>query len=491
MKTSLSSPSFARPSDGATALPPAPIAFALATFVVLLWPMALLNDPDTLWHLEAGEWMIENRAIAIVDPFSHSFAGQPWTMHEWLSELVMTAVDRAWGSSGLLALAAAAAAASVYILTRHAARRLGGLPLFLLVFLSFSLVGPHLLVRPHLIVLPVLCFWISEILRAREEQRAPGFWLLPAMTLWANAHGSFVLGLCMIGPLAVEAILDARADARIKVFRSWAAFGVASVIAAMLTPHGPAGLLFPFTLMSMDGNEVINEWKPADFGTVTPLTIALIGGLFALLRIGVQVPAIRLAMLLMFLFMALKHQRHEAVLGVFAVLVLAEPIARALQGGDRPPERSATAPPSSRAAAACIVIAAAAFLLRISIPVGEITTPMTPHAALASVPQEIRGTPVLNDYDVGGFLISEKVRPFIDGRADLYGDDFLKRHTAMMRGDRDLLRAAISDYGIKWTLLRAGGPAAAVMEDEPGWVLWHEGRDFVVHVKMAAGGGSV
>ncbi len=486
MNAPLSTP-FTRPVAGVIAAPPAPAVFALLTFVVLLWPTALLNDPDTFWHLKAGAWIIENGRVADTDPFSHSFAGQPWTMHEWLSELLMTGTDRLFGASGLLVLAAAAAAASVFVLTRHAARQLGGLSLFLLVFLGFSLVGPHLLVRPHLIALPVLCFWSSEILRARDEGRVPGFWLLPAMTLWANAHGSFVLGLCLIGPLAIEAMIETRGAARLEAFRRWTIFGVGALLAAMLTPHGPAGVWFPFALMSMDGIDVINEWKPADFSSVTPLTIALIGGLFALLQAGVRVPAVRLAMLLMFLFMALKHQRHEATLGVFAILLLADPIARALQGDAARP-----APVRAfRTTAACVMIAALAAIVRVAIPVAEINTPMTPRAALASVSPELRAAPVLNEYDVGGFLISEDVRPFIDGRADLYGGAFLQRHTAMMRGDRALLRAAIETYGIEWTLLRAGGPAAAAMDAEPGWTLWHKDRDFVVHVKVAADGGSV
>ncbi|MDV6329139.1 hypothetical protein Q5L94_13915, partial [Idiomarina sp. Sol25] len=63
--------------------------------------------------------------------------------------------------------------------------------------------------------------------------------------------------------------------------------------------------------------------------------------------------------------------------------------------------------------------------LRLSIPVARPENPATPAAALAHVPLELRAGPVLNEYAFGGYLIWQGVKPFIDSRADLYGDRFV------------------------------------------------------------------
>jgi len=44
--------------------------------------------------------------------------------------------------------------------------------------------------------------------------------------------------------------------------------------------------------------------------------------------------------------------------------------------------------------------------------------------------------PVLNNYNFGGFLIFSGVPVFIDGRADLYGDDFIRGYGGIMGGGK-------------------------------------------------------
>jgi hypothetical protein len=54
------------------------------------------------------------------------------------------------------------------------------------------------MMRPHLFVLPILVVWTGELLAARKENRAPRWFLMPLMVLWANLHPSFLFGAALI-----------------------------------------------------------------------------------------------------------------------------------------------------------------------------------------------------------------------------------------------------------------------------------------------------
>lgn len=102
---------------------------------------------------------------------------------------------------------------------------------------------------------------------------------------------------------------------------------------------------------------------------------------------------------------------------------------------------------------------------------------------LGHVPQELRAKPVLNDYSLGGPLIFQGVRPFIDGRADLYGDAFLTRYRRIISPDRDALESALAEYGIAWTIFPAGTTIVQLLDHEPGWRRQIEVDSVVIHVR--------
>jgi hypothetical protein len=470
------------PSKIPLRLPSAPIVMALMTFAATLWAGAMLNDGDTFWHIAAGGWMIDHRVVLRVDPFSFTFTGRPWITHEWLSEVVMALVFRAAGWAGLLGLAAAAMAATVYLTARVAARWLSGLALWLTVFLGLSMVAPHLLVRPHLLALPLLAAWFGELIEARAERRAPRFIFLPIMVLWANLHGSFLIGLALLCPVAFEAVLAAPLPERRRILARWGLFSLAAAAACLLTPHGIEGVLFPIQLLFMPGLSSIHEWAPPNLLQPGPLQIAVVAAVAVLIRYRVKLPWVRWAVLVGLLIMTLRHQRHEMILGVAGVMLLAEPLGRAMP---QPPQKtSRKASPRPRGALTAALAAVLLLGLRLSLPMPEVRTAQTPAVALAAVPEDVRREPVLNTYDFGGYLIAHGVRPFIDGRTDLYGDAFMKRYDKIMSADPSAVVSALKDYHIGWTILRRDSAVAAFIARLPDWRTLYSDKQFVVQVRM-------
>lgn len=55
------------------------VVFGLLVPVALGTSLTIFNDGDVRWHIAAGQWMIEHRAVPRVDPFSFTFlASRGW-----------------------------------------------------------------------------------------------------------------------------------------------------------------------------------------------------------------------------------------------------------------------------------------------------------------------------------------------------------------------------------------------------------------------------
>ena len=453
--------------------------FALAAF-----SPAVLNDGDTWTHVATGAWILDHRAIPHVDPFSYSFAGQPWVAHEWLSEVLMAVAYRAAGWSAVALLTGAAAGAAIFVMARRVARDLSSVALVAMVALAALLLAPSLLARPHILALPLLAVWADALFAAREEDRAPPLALAALMAPWANLHGGFAFGLALIGPFALEALLAAPAAERINAIRDWSLFAAASLAAAALTPFGVDGLMFPLRLIGLAHLSEIGEWRPENFAHPGPMEIALLALIgFALVR-PTRLPWLRVALLIGLIHLGLQHGRHQTLLAMLAPMLLAPAIRLAL--GEAGPRASAPAPHPAILAFAAVGLALIG--TRLALPIVRHDGATSPIAAVAAVPPALRAEPALNGYGFGGYLIGAGIRPFIDGRADMYGDAFLDLYGKIAGGDPSALDDALKHWQVGWTIFAPGEPVAGLMDREPGWRRLYADKFAVVHVREDAPG---
>jgi hypothetical protein len=446
----------------------------VGTGAFLAFNPALFNDGDTGWHLATGQLILDTKAVPHHDPFSFTFRGQAWTAHEWLAEVLMAGVFAARGWSGLALLFAAAIGGLLLLVGNALSRALP--PRYVLVALVGLVVvlAPALLARPHVLAWPLLAGWLMILLRARELGQAPPLAAALLMLVWANLHASFVIGLGLAGVFALEALVESR-DLR-RTTLQWGPFGALALVASLATPHGIQGLLFPFQVSGMRMLPLIAEWRPTrlpdDLGFVL-FAAALIGG--ALLRWR-QVGAVRLVLLAGLTWMAITHSRHHAL---FAIVGLLAVVPRAVGEGQH------ETGPSRRT---WLVLAAAALLLAIvrdRIPLHRPDTATYPGTALAQLPADFRRAAVFNSYSFGGPLVQVGIAPFIDGRSDMYGDDFTIAHARMIDGDIGAFRSAQRRWNLRWTLLQTGTPLIAKLDREPGWRRLYVDRWAVIHVRTS------
>jgi hypothetical protein len=448
----------------------------LGVYALTLLSPAIFNDSDTFWHIRAGQWMIAHRTVLDHDIFSLPFAGKPWDAQEWLSEVLMAGAFQLFGWSGTAILTGLAMAATAALLSLFLARRLDALPCTVVLVFALSCVMPDLLARPHILALPFLTAWIIGVAEAAESQRAPRWSLLPLMTLCVNLHGSFIFGLALLLPFAVEAVLAAK-EQQARLAGQWLLFAAASVTAALLNPRGLGGLLFPFALMNVHSLAAIGEWQSLDLHSFNPVEFVAAATLFFIIRRGAKVPAVRLIVLLALLHLTLLHMRYGMMLGIAGAILLARPVAAVLQ---RHPAAPAHAPYLRFAAAGFAIVLVGCTALRIARPTRRGDSQMAPVSALAATPASLAAQPVFNDYVFGGFLIWKGIRPFVDSRADFYGDAWLGDYWHAVNGDPATVNRLFGKYRVAWTLLKPSDPLVAELDRRPGWRRLYADRYAVV-----------
>lgn len=457
----------------------APLSAGLVMLALILFAPQVLNDGDTYWHLATGQWILAHGRVPTHDPFSFTMAGAPWVAHEWLSDLLMAVGHGLAGWSGTVTLLALSVGAATWMLVRRLSLNLSGVTLIATTAMALACMSESLLARPQLFMLPLATAWTIEMLAARDADRPPRLVFALLMVLWANLHGSYVLAFVIAGAFGLEALTqlgqkEGGAD-RLKVIRGWGLFGLVSLACAMVTPLGPMGLIHPFSLMGMKILPHIVEWRSEDFSQLSPFAIALLATLYVCLGRGVRVPPVRLLLLLALLFMSLQHVRHQLVLAVLAPLILAAPVGEALGHTTqrvRPPRALLAG-----FAVACVLLAG----LRLALPIQRVDGPTSPVTALAHVPADLATQPVLNGYGLGGYLIFKGVRPFIDGRADMYGDDFTEAYFQAVEPDPLLLKALLAKHRIAWTIFGPEEGSVKLLDADPQWERVYADRYAVVH----------
>lgn len=468
----------ARPRRG---LLPLWIGIAVYT-LALLAGNQLLNDPDTYWQITVGQWIIDHRAVPTTDIYSFTMRGQPWISTQWLSQVLFAGAYGALGWAGPVVLTATAIASTFALLTRFLSKRLGDSTTLIFVSVALALMLGHLLARPHVLAMPMMVAWVGGLVAAMDRRGAPSLALLPLIALWANLHGGFVLGLALIAPIGLDAIFHAEVRAQKALLLSWALFGVAACAASCLTPYGWESLLAARRILNLGAAlAMIGEWRAADFGHPGPLELTVLIAFALALWRGVTLPPMRIVLVLGFVFMALSHVRNAEVLALLAPLVLAKPL------GDRLGGPAATEPASPRGLLFAVValVLLAGTLVMASLQNYAPYDRSSPAAAVTEL-KKLNLARVLNDYDFGGYLISQGVPTFIDGRTELFGEKLMVDHNnASGLAEPDKLFRLLRDHDIEATLLRTQSAATKLLDHLDGWQKVYSDDIATIHLRKA------
>ncbi|PAW77529.1 MAG: hypothetical protein B9S32_11075 [Verrucomicrobia bacterium Tous-C9LFEB] len=285
-----------------------------------------ITAPDLGWHLAQADWMIHHGAFLRQDVFNYPNLHAP-LINEY--PFYQAVIWLAWrlGEMGAATLCAGLLVL-LYALYFRAGRRLHfptallGASLFLSVVLSLG----RFTVRPELATSLGIVFFLTFLLRHREEGWK-AFWpLVLGQVLWVNAHSGFILGPALVVGFGIEMTLRAAWSER--RFPRGAALHWAKVSALVLgacffTPYGPVRLWLPFY---HQGNELIRAYvtemqplvfNPFDFTVIVMLLqLALIA--LACLRFRGGLSWSFLILALFFFRATFTSERHLAIFALLA-----------------------------------------------------------------------------------------------------------------------------------------------------------------------------
>lgn len=474
----------------------------------------LLADPDYFWHLRTGQYLLATGTLPGGDIFSFTQPGKPWVLHEWLFEVLLALFYQAAGEAGVRAFVAALGAATVWVSYVTARKFLRSAYIaFALALLMYVFVKMGLSPRPQLLTYLFAAISLRILIGFKYFGEDRALIALPGMmVVWVNVHAGYLSGLGLIGLFLVAGVLDhlhaGRADARqTRRLRRLGLIFLFCVLASLLNPYGYQHWLYPLQVMGMDvARGAISEWRSLDFHHFTGQAyLALVIGYFMLGAYRKTRPDVAELLIPALLaatgFMAMRHVP-------LAGILLMPFVARAIADMAPMPQHLANA--WGKVAAAyqarrgqdlgagegllnALLLVVVALSVTLYAPQKRamdqaVFDELLPVRAVDFMVAHRIGGRLFSSYDFGGYLIhrlypAQKV--FIDGRADVYGDAFIKDYADIVAGKADWA-ARFDRYDIDCLLLQRDAPLSQLLQLRGDFVRVYDDENYSVLVKKTA-----
>jgi len=469
---------------------PQPLTLFLASLAAVSVSLAFrkgLQDPDYFWHLQTGE-LIARSGLPSNDPFSFTYGG-PWTLHEWLAQLVIYRLVDGIGPVATLGIFALLPPAALGVLAIALQRE--RVPIRAVVaatLICATVLIPYVTVRPQLFSWLLLAVVLAILMRVRPSSARTLVALPPIFVLWANLHGLYVIGL---GVVAVYVLLTMLGGAAPMAARKApvAIVGVVSLLASSLTPAGPAGLLYPLRYVDSGdwGLANIPEWQSPNFHDLVqiPLLIMILG----VAIVGQRGPLWIRIVAYLAIIGALLANRNAPVAAVVCLPALAIGLAPWL-----PSRQTAPDSPGSRrvleALVAALVIIGAFGAIPAAPGFGGVLLGRYPAAGVERLRQLQPASRIVAEYGWGGYVIrsmyADGTRVFVDGRNDMYPEGILRDYSAIRAGDPGS-EGILDRYAVDAMLFPPEAPIVKGIAQAAGWCEAYRDPRQVLLLRSCAG----
>jgi hypothetical protein len=458
-------------------------------------------DSDTWWHLRSGQYIVENQAIYAADPFSHTHQGQVW-MYPKLGQILWYGLFAlgGWPAVSLgLAVLVTGAFGLIWLVT-PGNQYIRAFAVILGVITS-SLIW---VARPQMIsfLLAALVLLLLE-----RHKRSGSRWIygLPLITLlWASIHGGYAIALMLVAAYIVGESVNHLTKHTDDPVLSWSqirnlmVIGIISFLAVALNPHGWEMWLYPFRTVGIGAlRDYIQEWRSPNFhmSITWPFVMMFLLTVGAMGRAARRVDWTDLAMVGLWVAWSLFAVRNIGLYGLLTVPVLARYADATV--GDYLPGKGASRinrrPALVRLNWVLLGLLTLAALLRVGLTLAPQTEAAieqenSPAGAVQFIAQQRPAGPIFNSYNWGGYILF-KLWPeypvYIDGRTDLYEDEFIRRYWGVMNASQDW-QQTLDEDNINLVLIENNSTLAKFLAREPVWTELYRDEMAVIFARNKA-----
>jgi len=464
---------------------------ALLVVLTMLTIRGRFSDPDMWWHLKTGEIIWNTHRIPAADSFSFTTNNHSYIPHEWLSQLILYGAYHFGGYTGLMlwfCLIASILVVTGYILCGLYSGNLKVAFLGGLVTWLFATVG--LSIRPQLIGYLFLLSELLVILLGRSRDRRWLYVLPPMFAVWVNFHGSFFLGLIVLGITLACSFLDL--EWGLLASRPWKrdrrntlaiAFAL-SIVALFANPIGLRQVTYPVNTLLTQTAQMngVSEWMPPHFDNIRGVALLAVAGLILLVPLlrRVQLTVQELLFLVLGFGLAVQHERMMFVFGILAAPILCRLLADCWDQYE--PDRDR---PVLNAVLIAILLGVVLKVFPDRRELIQQVEKNNPARAVDYINRSGLSGNMFNDYVYGGYLIwaAPQHKVFVDGRGDVFEwTGVLQEYGGWVTLQVDPT-VLLKKYDISFCLLPAGAPMSHVLPFLPGWTKVYSDEMAVVWTK--------
>ncbi len=460
----------------------------VALFAIALFTMAVREtlDPDMWWHLRTGDYILQE-GLPRQDIFSFTVPDHAWITHEWLSQLSMWGVYRVGGFPGSIVVFALLIALSFWLIYTCSPGRpyLAAFVVLLAAFTSAIVWGA----RPQIFNLLFTAAFVHVVQRVKEKKlNARAIWILPILTVfWVNFHSGYLLGTVLLSTYAVGEGLQRRRGEEDKNTLTWPEIRqllmatAAGFILAALNPNGIELWVYPFSTLSSPAMQAyIQEWHSPDFHQKIfwPFGLMVALGVVSWVFSSKRPTWSELLLFLGTAAAGLLSARHIPLFALISTPIIIRHLLTTFEGSRFYPLLSGQEIASVTSLAGTFVNWAVLGLVVFSAILWTIAkiqgnepaiAKQYPVAAVDYLENEgLDSSRGYNSYNWGGYLIWRNVPVFVDGRADVYGDEFLFYYLKAFELQADWADP-LDEFNVEYVLMERDSLLGVLLASQADW----------------------
>jgi len=309
------------------------------------------------------------------------------------------------------------------------------------------------------------------------------------MAVWVNLHAGYLIGLVLIVFSVFGIILDELSDGE-KLSNAWNKVNRLGLVAIFvllvvnLNPQGPRILLFPFEFFfSSIQQNTVNDWLSPNFHEpeMIPLALLIVFTVGAIALTPQRIKKSELVLFLATMYATLKSNRHVAIFALVAAPLLSDYLQHFLESTNL--RHSFKREGAERRVKPAIVVMLLLPLVLLGFRLrSQILVP--PRQDRVGVPlkavdylreNQLTGNTFTDPNIWTGYLIwAAPMNPvYIDGRIDMYGDQFVKEYLDVTSGIADW-RTESNRYQIRNVIISTRSLLRIQLQSSPEWKLVYQ-----------------